>query len=327
MMNSAGHTALRVALLADGRQRSGFRAFLEKQGVQVVLDAQPGEPLPQNWNDAQVLLVAMSDSAAALQLETLLERSTVPVVLNRGGLGRSENWSRGLLGKLEVLANVGLHEVRGSGPRTRPELRVIPPVQSENRSATRIVVLGGSLGGPNAVARFLSELPDDLSLALLLAQHISEPVQNLLAAQLDRCGAWRVAVLSGEQRLEPGRAWLLPVQRRVAMDPPGLLRCCAEPWRSVQKPDINAVLSDAANAFGARCGAIMFSGLGGDGAQGCESIIRQGGFVWAQSSNSCAVASLPEAARRSARIEFSGTPEELARELTHRCQVQATSIG
>ena len=327
MMNSARQTALRVALLADTRQRRDFHVLLEQQGVQVVLDMQPGAPLPQSWNDAQVLLVAMSDSAAALQLERLLERSTVPVVLNRGGIGRSESWSRGLLGKLEVLAHAGPHEARGSGPRTRPELRVIPLVQSENSSASRIVVLGGSLGGPNAVARFLGELPDDLSLALLLAQHISEPLQNRLAAQLDRCGAWRVAVLSGEQQLEPGRAWLLPVQHRVAMDPRGLLRCCAEPWRSVQKPDINAVLNDAANAFGVRCGAIMFSGLGGDGAQGCESITRHGGFVWAQSSDSCAVASLPEAARRSARIEFSGTPEELARELTHRCQVQATSIS
>ena len=145
MIDSARHAGLRVGLLADARQRSGFRAFLERQGVQVVLDAQPGAPLPQSWNDAQVLLVAISDSVAALQLESLMQRSPVPVVLNRGGIGRSESWGRGLLGKLEVLA--------GAGPHNRPELRVIPLAQSGNRSAARIVVLGGSLGGPKAVAR------------------------------------------------------------------------------------------------------------------------------------------------------------------------------
>jgi chemosensory pili system protein ChpB (putative protein-glutamate methylesterase) len=327
MINSARHTGLRVGLLADARQRGGFRAFLERQGVQVVLDAHPAAPLPQSWNDAQVLLVAIGDSVAALQLERLMQRSPVPVVLSRGGMGRSESWGRGLLGKLEVLAGAGPHENRRSGPHTRPGLHVIPLAQSGNRSAARIVVLAGSLGGPEAVARFLRELPYDLSLALLLAQHVSEAVQNLLAAQLDRCGGWPVAVLSGQRQIEPGRAWLLPAQSRVAIDPCGLLRCCADPWRSAQKPDMNVVLSDVANAFGARCGAIMFSGLGGDGAQGCESIARRGGFVWVQSSDSCAVASLPEAARRSARIEFSGTPEELARELASRCQVQATSIN
>jgi chemosensory pili system protein ChpB (putative protein-glutamate methylesterase) len=326
-MNSARQSALRVALLADARQRGGFRAFLEREGVQVVMDAQLDLPLPRSWNGAEVLLVAMNDKLGEVQLENLLGRSPVPVVLNLGGMGRTEIWGRELLVKLEALARAGSHESRESEPRLKPDLRVIPRSLAGDGAAMRVVVLGASLGGPKAVARFLRELPEDLPVALLLAQHIAEPFQDLLAEQLDRCSAWRVAVLSGQRELEPGYAWLLPAQRKVAMDPRGLLRCCAEPWRSVQKPDINLVLSDAANTFGARCGAIMFSGLGGDGAQGCQMIARHGGFVWAQSSESCTVASLPAAARRSAKIEFSGTPEELARELASRCQLHPTSIN
>jgi chemosensory pili system protein ChpB (putative protein-glutamate methylesterase) len=326
-MNSARRSALRVALLADTKQRSGFRAFLEREGVEVVLDEQLGLPLPHSWNGADVLLVAMNDKLGEVQLESLLAQSPVPVVLNQGGMGRSESWGRGLLVKLEGLARAASHEARLSGARARPDLRIIPRSTSGDKSATRVVVLGASMGGPKAVARFLQELPGDLPLVLLLAQHISEPFQDLLAEQLDRCGAWRVAVLSGEQKLEPGRVWLLPAQSRVAMDPHGLLRCCPEPWTAVQKPDINAVLIDAANAFGARCGAIVFSGLGGDGARGCERIARHGGFVWAQSSESCAVANLPAAARRSGRVEFTATPEELARELASRCQMHSTSIN
>lgn len=326
-MDSAAQSALRVALLADGKQGVGFRALLEGEGVEVVLDEPLGLPLPRSWNDAEVLLVAMGDAPAGTQLESLLAQSPVPVVFNQGGVGSSETWSRGLLAKLEGLARAASQQACWSGLRGRPDLRVVPPALSVGDKAMRVIVLGASMGGPNAVASFLRELSCDLPLVFLLAQHISEPFQDLLARQLGKSGGWRVAVLSGQRQLEPGHVWLLPAQSRVAMASSGLLRACAQPWESIQKPDINAVLGSAANAFGARCGAIMFSGLGGDGAQGCEMVARHGGFVWAQSSESCAVASLPAAARRSVRVEFSGTPEQLAHELASRCRLDRTSIN
>lgn len=324
-----GHSGLRVALLADEKQRRGFRAFLERESLEVVVDSQLGVALPHVWNGAQVLLVVLNETSAALQLESLLAQSPVPVVLNQGGMGRTETWSRGLLAKLELLACRASPEPRLSGSKLRPELRVVSSAPSAEASSLRVVVLGASMGGPNAVARFLRELPGDLPLVFLLAQHISEPFQELLAEQLDRCGSWRVELLPREQAqgLEPGRVWLLPAQSRVAVDPQGLLRCGVEPWESAQKPDINAVLSDAATTFGERCGAIMFSGLGGDGVWGCELVARHGGFVWAQSPESCAVASLPAAARRSGKVAFSGTPEQLARELESRFRLQSMSVN
>ena len=71
----------------------------------------------------------------------------------------------------------------------------------------------------------------------------------------------------------------------------------------------------------------MFSGLGSGGAQGCGQFARQGGFVWVQSAASCVIAHLPEAARQSGNVDFSGTPEELARELATRSELHSTSIN
>lgn len=111
------------------------------------------------------------------------------------------------------------------------------------------------------------------------------------------------------------------------MDAGGRISRCDKAWESTQRPDINAVLNDAAETFGARCGAIIFSGLGKDGIRGCEPVSRYGGFVWAQSSESCVISNLPEATRRSCKVELSGNPEQLAQALVARCQLESTRIN
>jgi len=195
------------------------------------------------------------------------------------------------------------------------------------RETPWLVVLGASIGGPKAVARFLQALPDQLPVTFLLAQHISESFQGLLAGQLDRCSAWPVAMLGEGQSIEPGQVWMVPARHRIEMNAGGTIRRSDQAWESTQRPDINAVLRGAADTFGAQCGAIMFSGLGNDGTQGCASISKRGGFVWTQSSESCVISNLPEAARRSCKVEFSGTPEQLAQALTSRCRAERTSIN
>jgi chemosensory pili system protein ChpB (putative protein-glutamate methylesterase) len=134
-----------------------------------------------------------------------------------------------------------------------------------------------------------------------------------------------VALLGDSQAMEPGQVWLVPSERRIELDERGVVRRTDEGWQSAQRPDINALLHTVAGVYGRYCGVILFSGLGKDGALGCESIHQNGGFVWAQSAESCVISNMPDAARRSCKVERSGTPEELAQALTRRCQpVQAT---
>jgi chemosensory pili system protein ChpB (putative protein-glutamate methylesterase) len=318
---------LRVALMADARQRAGFRAMLESEGAEVVLDGQLGAPVPERWNGAEVLLVDLGAQPCRRQIEALLEKSPVPVLLNQGGVGSTQRWTRTLLAKLEALDGNRFEKVRERSGQARPELRVVEGGGIRQVTPPQVIVLCGSMGGPQAIARFLSELSVGLPIAFLLIQHISETYQDLLVEQLDRCGAWRVAMLGEAQQLEPGHVWMLPAETRISVDSAGSVRRDTRPWESAQRPDINAVLSGVAEVFGPGCGAIMFSGLGGSGAQGCELVVRRGGFVWTQSSESCVIARLPEEAIRSGRVEFSGTPEQLARELARRYQTPSYHLN
>jgi chemosensory pili system protein ChpB (putative protein-glutamate methylesterase) len=231
------------------------------------------------------------------------------------------------MGKLRTLASWSVPSASIGVQRSRSDSRVLESRNVEGSEMPALVVLGASIGGPRGVARFLRALPDDLPVGFLLAQHISEAFQDLLVEQLDRCSGWSVGLLGVEQTIGNGQVWLVPAESGITLDAGGGIRRNEQPWSSAHRPDIDRVLQNVAGVLGSRCGAIMFSGLGNDGIRGCGSIVQHGGFVWAQSSESCVISNMPENARRSCNVELSGSPEELAQALTARCQMQPPGIN
>jgi chemosensory pili system protein ChpB (putative protein-glutamate methylesterase) len=329
-MDDLSQAVLRVAVLAADHERSGFRTLLEEEGLEVVLDGILELPLPASWNGAEVLLVGMDgEQVDRAKVRSVLQQSPVPVLLNHGGIGRGEIWNRRLIGKLQTLARRALPhaQLEGTG-NNRPELRVVEDAgNSDEGSSPWIVVLGGSIGGPIALARFLKALPRDLPLVLLVAQHISEAFQDLLAEQLDRCSSWPVALLGDEQMLEAGQVWMVPAERAIELDGERRVTRSEQAWDTVYQPDIDSLLESVAAECGPRCGVILLSGLGEDGSRGCSAVSGCGGFVWTQSAESCTISNLPDAATRSCPVEFSGTPEQLAEQLAQRCQLAQAGLN
>ena len=86
-------------------------------------------------------------------------------------------------------------------------------------------------------------------------------------------------------------------------------------WSKAHSPCIDDVAADVADQFGRRCGLVLFTGMGADGADGAVAVDQAGGFVWAQDEESCVISSLPDAARRRGVVEFSGSPRQLAHRL------------
>ena len=326
-MGEIPRAALRVALLAKDCERGEFRALLEDEGMEVVVDGRFDLPLPDHWNGAEVLLVDMDAQPERHQVESVLQQSPVPVLLNAGGIGSSAIWYRRLVGKLQTLANRSVPKARVSMPCSRPELQLVQGQLDAGPETPWLVVLGASIGGPKAVTRFLQALPVALPVTFLLAQHISETFQDLLAEQLDRCSRWPVALAGEYQTIEPGQVWLVPSECRIEVDEKGVIRRSPHAWQSTQRPDIDAILHAVARVFNGRCGVILFSGLGKDGTNGCESVSKHGGFVWAQSPESCVIPHMPDAARRCCNVELSGSPEQLAQALATRCQLASTSVN
>lgn len=176
-------------------------------------------------------------------------------------------------------------------------------------------VLGASLGGPQAVRQFLAAISPDLPVAFILAQHIGANHINLLAEQLNRVTAFTVLPGRSGHRLSHHEVILTPADKQISFTEDGFIALKPSPPAAVYSPSIDLVMAEVAKKFGLKAGTIIFSGMGDDGARGCEAIAENGGIVWAQDIASCVVSSMPDQARKTGKVTYSANPEQLAKHL------------
>ncbi|THB73730.1 MAG: hypothetical protein D6B28_03400 [Gammaproteobacteria bacterium] len=176
-------------------------------------------------------------------------------------------------------------------------------------------VLGASLGGPEVVKWFLEHLEQTPKACFILAQHIGDGFAELLASQLNRASNMRVVSAETGTRIENGVVITAPVEERLMIHPDGVIALAPEQRESLYKPCIDFVMLEVAERYGQNSGTIIFSGMGDDGSVGCVAIKEYGGTVWAQDADTCAISSMPDCARATGTVSFTGTPEELGQKL------------
>ncbi len=317
----------RVAILAAGAEHAGhLRTLLKTAGLRVVhsggLDAASLRAV--EGLSADVLLVDLSEeieSEIAL-IDGLLEHSRLPIMFNDsspGGGRANSQWAQRLAQKL-------IDMVRAAAPPrpappaegAAPPAALSAPAGEASRpagAAENVWVLGASLGGPQAVRDFLAAVDADLPVAFILAQHIGVNHVQLLAEQLNRASAFRVLPARLGHVLRHGEVILAPADRHLQLTEDGYVALTATPADAVYSPSIDHVMTAVAERYGNRVGAIIFSGMGDDGAEGCLAVARRGGIVWAQDVKSCVISSMPDQARKTHTVTYSGSPPAIARHL------------
>lgn len=176
-------------------------------------------------------------------------------------------------------------------------------------------VLAASLGGPEMLKRFLRALGPVPGMAFIVAQHIGEGFTEVLASQLNREASLAVAGVGEGASPAPGRVHVAPVTASLDIDASGRFRLGVA-GASGCAPTIDDIMTAVARRYGPRAGAIVFSGMGDDGALGCQRIADAGGTVWVQSFDTCVIDSMPRAASSCGAASLHGSPEVLAKALS-----------
>ena len=180
-----------------------------------------------------------------------------------------------------------------------------------------LIAIGGSTGGPQAIAEFLScigpILPD---VSVLIAQHMPATFTPVFARHLAaHCGREVREAVPGES-LERGAILLGQGGRHLTVSRvSGVSRLMLSgPAESGHgRPSVDVLFESAAKAFGSKALGVVFSGMGADGAHGSVAIARKGGAVLAQDRESSTVWGMPAAALRTGACCFSGPAPALAR--------------
>lgn len=322
----------RVGVIADDTLQGHLLAgAIKGQGYQVVVNTDP-EHLEDRWLAADALDLWVVDLSREDRwqrfLDGLLENAAAPLLFCDGQApartaDHYPRWERRLMTKLVgYIGAPGLEENLAAVPRTPlatpiPEPREFRALGGDT-TAQRVWVLGASLGGPAAVKQFLDCLPEHLPVAFVLAQHIDGGFLDTLCQVLRRDSPFTCQVAGDGDRLGHGRVLVAPVSQSLVFDTDGVTRLTGEPWEGPYAPCIDQVMSNLATGFGHCDGAIVFSGMGNDGAIAAPRLAARGAAIWAQTADSCAVSSQPDSVRETGCVGYSGTPEQLARQLVDR---------
>jgi len=202
------------------------------------------------------------------------------------------------------------------------------PVQKPPRHAkgepTRVIAIGISTGGPNAIQYVFSQLPADFPGTILLVQHMPEGFTEMFARRLDECSALQVKEAQSGDLLLPGRALVCPGNRhiRVRHTPMGDVAVLGdEPRVNGHRPSVDVLFRSVAEEFGPRAIAVLMTGMGDDGADAMGVVKAAGGLTIAQSQESCTVYGMPRAAIERGHATRIVPLDTLANTLQAQCMV------
>ncbi len=212
------------------------------------------------------------------------------------------------VGHLDAIADQLIEKIkvakRASTHRLPPAVVTESPVGLKKRSGlavppNRIIAIGISTGGPNALQFMLSQLPADFPSSILIVQHMPEGFTEMFARRLDECSALDIHEARSGDLLLAGRVLLCPGNRHMMVRrmPRGDMVVLNDgaPVNG-HRPSVDVLFHSVAQEFSLTSVGVLMTGMGEDGAAGLGAIKAAGGMTIAQSEESCVVGGMPRAA-------------------------------
>jgi two-component system chemotaxis response regulator CheB len=163
----------------------------------------------------------------------------------------------------------------------------------------RIIAIGISTGGPNALQFVLSQIPGDFPASILVVQHMPEGFTEMFARRLDECCALDVQEARSGDLLVGGRVLICPGNRHLMVRrmPRGDMAVLSDgPPVNGHRPSADVLFYSVAQQFGLTSVGLLMTGMGEDGAEGLGAVKNAGGMTIAQSEDTCVVSGMPRAA-------------------------------
>ena len=185
-----------------------------------------------------------------------------------------------------------------SQPRVAPTAAA-PQLRSYSSVAPRVLLIGSSTGGPQALTKLFAEIgPAIANLPVLITQHMPATFTSILAEHITKAAGRRAAEGVHGEPLMPGRIYVAPGGKHMVIGKQGaetVVLLNDLPPVNFCKPAVDPLFDSAVPIFGSAILACVLTGMGHDGAAGAKRIADGGGSVIAQDEESSVVWGMPGA--------------------------------
>jgi two-component system, chemotaxis family, protein-glutamate methylesterase/glutaminase len=252
-----------------------------------------------------VMVSSLTQAGADVTLRALelgaVDFVTKPKVDVAGSLA---DYAQELIAKVRVAA-VARVKAAGAAPRP-PQMHVaerhtadaVLPAGAGRRvlrTTERIVALGASTGGTEAIREVLMALPADAP-AIVISQHIPAAFSKPFAERMNRSSAMAVCEASDGQYILPGHVYIAPGDRHLLVERDGARYRCRlndGPHVNRHRPSVDVMFRSVAQNVGPNAIGVILTGMGDDGARGLKEMLEAGASTIAQDEASSVVWGMP----------------------------------
>lgn len=177
-------------------------------------------------------------------------------------------------------------------------LRCAPLPAGGARADRKLIAIGASAGGTEAIRAVLAAMPADAP-PTVIVQHIPAGFSAAFAERLDRNSAMQVVHLESDRALQPGHAYVAPGGRHLRVARSGGQwwgRLGDDPPQRRHRPSVDVLFESVARSAGAQAAAALLTGMGDDGARGLLALRGAGALTLAQDEASSLIWGMPGAA-------------------------------
>ena len=194
-----------------------------------------------------------------------------------------------------------------------PALRSILPIE--------VVAVAASTGGPDALRLLLSLLSPDLTVPIVIVQHMPADFTGPLARRLSESSGLKVCEATDGASLRSAQVWIAPGDFHLAIENRRgelLLATHRGPPVNSVRPAADVLFQSAVDVFHGGVLGVVLTGMGQDGCAGAEAVVRAGGAVFVQDLNSSVVWGMPGAVVKAGWAELVLPIDELAAAICRR---------
>ncbi len=192
-----------------------------------------------------------------------------------------------------------------------------PAAKAPRSSTRRIVAIGASTGGPQALTSLLRAIPKDFPAPIAIALHMPIGYTEALAHRLDQGSAIEVVEAHEGMELLPGRAIIARAGMHLKIRDGAPPRCRLDlaPIDKPHRPSVDVLLESAAQAFGAHCIGVVLTGMGDDGLIGARALRAVNAVVLTEAESSCIVYGMPRAVKEAGMSSGEAVLERMEAEI------------
>ena len=172
------------------------------------------------------------------------------------------------------------------------------PLRNPLISSEKLLIIGASTGGTEAIKSFLLQMPSDCP-GIVITQHMPAGFTKSFANRLDSLCKISVVEAQGGERILPGHAYIAPGDKHLLLARSGanyVTQLSDAPPVNRHKPSVDVLFDSAASLAGKNAVGVILTGMGKDGAVGMAKMKQAGAYNFAQNEESCVVYGMPREA-------------------------------